>query len=145
MTSNAGSERSESLMGFGKTQGSVEKEKAEKALREFLRPEFIARVDEIVVFSPLDKESLKKISALMLDELKAALEEKLIKFSYTDEVCAVIAEKCSGTKTGARELRNIIRREIEDPAVDMIIDGGEGSIGILNADVSDGKITLSAK
>ena len=81
----------------------------------------------------------------MLDELKAALEEKLIKFSYTDEVCAVIAEKCSRTKTGARELRNIIRREIEDPAVDMIIDGGEGSIGILNADVSDGKITLSAK
>ena len=145
MTSNAGSERSESLMGFGKTQGSVEKEKAEKALREFLRPEFIARVDEIVVFSPLDKESLKKIAALMLDELKSALEEKLIKFSYTDEVCAVIAEKCSGTKTGARELRNIIRREIEDPAVDMIIDGGEGIIGILNAVVSDGKITLSAK
>lgn len=144
MTSNAGSERSESLIGFGKTQRSAEKEKAEKALREFLRPEFIARVDDIVVFSPLGTDELKKIAALMLDELKAVFAEKHIAFSYSSAVCGAIAEKCNGTKTGARELRNVIRREIEDPAVDMIIDNGENGISMLASAVKNGNIVLTS-
>ncbi|MBQ8741572.1 MAG: ATP-dependent Clp protease ATP-binding subunit [Clostridia bacterium] len=121
MTSNAGSEKSENLLGFGKTVVDASKEKALKALREFLRPEFIARVDEIVVFNPLSNESLQRIAEIMLNELVVALKERNIKFSFEKTVTEYIAAKCDGTKTGARELRNIIRREIETPVVDMII------------------------
>ncbi len=121
MTSNAGSERNDNLLGFGKTVSDASKEKALKALREFLRPEFIARVDEIVVFNPLTIESLQKIAEIMLGELTGALKERNIIFTFDSAVTKYIADKCDGTKTGARELRNIIRREIETPVVDTII------------------------
>ena len=132
MTSNAGSDRSENLLGFGKTQADASKEKALKALEGFLRPEFIARVDEIVVFSPLTPESLAKIAELMLKELKDSLSERLIDFKFDSSVCAYLAEKCGNGKRGARELRNTIRREIENKLVDIIVDNGEGSIKALN-------------
>ena len=128
MTSNAGSDKNENLLGFGKTVAEASKEKALKALEGFLRPEFIARVDEIVVFSPLSEETLEKISALMLDELKDALKEKLIELTYDNSVCSYLAKKCVGSKRGARELRNSIRREIENKIVDIIVDNSEGSI-----------------
>lgn len=132
MTSNAGSDRSENLLGFGKTQADASKEKALKALEGFLRPEFIARVDEIVVFSPLTPESLAKIAELMLNELKDSLSERLIDFKFDNSVCTYLAEKCGNGKRGARELRNTIRREIENKLVDIIVDNGEGSIKALN-------------
>lgn len=132
MTSNAGSDRSENLLGFGKTQADASKEKALKALESFLRPEFIARVDEIVVFSPLTPESLAKIAELMLTELKDSLSERLIDFKFDNGVCTYLAEKCGNGKRGARELRNTIRREIENKLVDIIVDNGEGSIKALN-------------
>lgn len=132
MTSNAGSDRSENLLGFGKTQADASKEKALKALESFLRPEFIARVDEIVVFSPLTPESLAKIAELMLNELKDSLSERLIDFKFDNSVCTYLAEKCGNGKRGARELRNTIRREIENKLVDIIVDNGEGSIKALN-------------
>ena len=128
MTSNAGSEKSDNLLGFGKTVADASKEKAMKALEEFLRPEFIARVDEIVVFSPLNLDSLEKISALMLDELAEALKEKLIDVKYDGNICKYLAEKCDGKKRGARELRNLIRREIETKIVDLVIEKAEGNI-----------------
>ena len=140
MTSNAGSEKSENLMGFGKTVGEASKERALKALREFLRPEFIARVDEIVVFAPLDTVSLQKIAVIMLNELADSLKERNITFAFDDTVTKYIAAQCEGTKTGARELRNIIRREIETPVVDMII--SNEAITALNATVCDGKLSL---
>lgn len=132
MTSNAGSDRSENLLGFGKTQADASKEKALKALEGFLLPEFIARVDEIVVFSPLTPESLAKIAELMLTELKDSLSERLIDFKFDNSVCTYLAEKCGNGKRGARELRNTIRREIENKLVDIIVDNGEGSIKALN-------------
>ena len=132
MTSNAGSDRSENLLGFGKTQADASKEKALKALEGFLRPEFIARVDEIVVFSPLTPESLAKIAELMLTELKDSLSERLIDFKFDNSVCTYLAEKCGNGKRGARELRNTIRREIENKLVDIIVDNGEGSIKAIN-------------
>ena len=92
MTSNAGSSRSEGALGFGKTQGDVNKEKALKALREFLRPEFLGRVDEIVVFNDLDEVAFKKIAVLMLDEFKEPLRDKGITFTYTDEAVAEISK-----------------------------------------------------
>ena len=143
MTSNAGSERNDNLLGFGKTIGDASKEKALKALREFLRPEFIARVDEIVVFNPLSNDSLQKIAEIMLNELNEALKERGINFIFDSKVSKYIASKCDGTKTGARELRNIIRREIETPIVDIIV-----SNGVLNeiiATTSDEKILLKTR
>ncbi len=137
MTSNAGSDNKENLLGFGKTQADASKEKALKALEEFLRPEFIARVDEIVVFSPLSQETLEGIAALMLDELKASLKEKLIDFSYDKKLCEYLAVKCDGKKRGAREIRNIIRRELENQVVDIIIDKGEGGISKITATAKD--------
>ena len=144
MTSNAGSENKENLLGFGRTQTDASKEKALKALEGFLRPEFIARVDEIVVFSPLSKESLSKIADLMLKDLKEALKEKLIDFNYKTDLCDYLAEHCDGGKRGARELRNLIRREIENKIVDIIVDNNEGSISSISASVKD-KIVLKNK
>ena len=137
MTSNAGSDNKENLLGFGKTQAEASKDKALKALEGFLRPEFIARVDEIVVFSPLSKESLSQIADLMLKELKEALKEKLIDFNYKTDLCDYLAEKCDGGKRGARELRNLIRREIENKIVDIIVDNAEGSISAITASAKD--------
>ena len=142
MTSNAGSEKAENLLGFGRKIEDATKEKALKALGEFLRPEFLSRVDEIVVFSPLSHDSLTKITALLLDELKQALMEKAIEFSYDDSVCSYIASKCDGAKSGARELRNIIRREIEDKVVDLIIDDTESKLTSINTTADDTKINI---
>jgi len=144
MTSNAGSDRSENLLGFGKTQADASKEKALKALEGFLRPEFIARVDEIVVFSPLSEETLVKISALMLDELADALKEKLIEFVYDDKTCKYLALKCVGGKRGARELRNAIRREIENKIVDIIVDNAEGAISKISV-TADNELKFDIK
>ncbi len=142
MTSNAGSEKSENLLGFGKTVGEASREKALKALEAFLRPEFIARVDEIVVFDPLSEDSLAEISSLMLGELREALSEKLIGFEWEESVCKYLASKCVGGKRGARELRNAIRREIENKIVDIVVDNSEGSIGKVTASVKDNKLKI---
>ena len=144
MTSNAGSEKSENLLGFGKSEATASKEKALKALEDFLRPEFIARVDEIVVFSPLNEESMIKITSLMLEELKVALKEKLIDLEFDNSVCDYIAKKCGSGKRGAREIRNIIRREIENQIVDAIIENGEGGIKAISLTANE-KINLEVK
>ena len=144
MTSNAGSEKSENLLGFGKTVADASKEKALKALEGFLRPEFLARVDEIVVFSPLNQETLIKISALMLDELKDALNEKQIELKYNKKVCEYLSEKSDGGKKGARELRNIIRREIENKIVDLIIEKADTPISLVNISY-DGSLKFDIK
>lgn len=114
MTSNAGSERHEGTVGFNRQPGEIAKEKVMKALSDFLRPEFLARVDEVVIFHPLDEKSYQKIAALMLGELKEPLTEKGIKFGWDDAAIAYIASKAFGKKSGARDLRTVIRREVED-------------------------------
>ena len=144
MTSNAGSEKSDNLLGFGKTVADASKDKALKALESFLRPEFIGRVDEIVVFSPLGRETLIKISALMLDELAEGLKEKLISFKYDTKICEYLAEKCQGGKRGARELRNAIRREIETKIVDILIENNEGNISEISVSYNE-KVIISYK
>ena len=145
MTSNAGSDRSDNLLGFGKTVADASKEKALKALESFLRPEFLARVDEIVVFSPLSEDAMSEIAALMLDELKEALSEKLIGLVYDESVCKYLASKCTGGKRGARELRNYIRREIEAKIVDIVIDNPEGSISSVTVSTKDGELAIEYK
>ena len=142
MTSNAGSSRSEGALGFGKTQGDVNKEKALKALREFLRPEFLGRVDEIVVFNDLDEEAFKKIAVLMLDEFKEPLGDKGITFTYTDEAVAELAKDSVGGTRGARDLRNNIRRKVEDKIAEKIIDNIDTPVTSITVDVNDGDIVL---
>ena len=142
MTSNAGSDHTETLMGFGITKEEASRDKALKALKEFLRPEFIARVDEIVVFGPLDKESLEKIAKLMLNELKDAMLEKRIELTFDNTVCNYLAQKAEGAKAGARELRSLIRKEIEDIVVDLIIDNADAKINEIKL-TADKKINVS--
>lgn len=124
MTSNAGSDNNGTLLGFNKTVAEASKDKAIKALKDFLRPEFLGRVDDIIAFSPLGSESLEKISALILDELKTLLAERDIDFNYDKKLCSYFAEKCDG-KSGARELRKMIRKEVEDKIIGLMIDNSE--------------------
>lgn len=142
MTSNAGSSRSEGALGFGKTQGDVNKEKVLKALREFLRPEFLGRVDEIVVFNDLDEDAFKKIAVLMLDEFKEPLRDKGITFTYTDEAVAELAKESVGGTRGARDLRNNIRRKVEDKIAEKIIDNIDTPVTSITVDVENGDIVL---
>ena len=125
MTSNAGSTDSSSGLGFGKTAGDLSKEKALKALRDFLRPEFLGRVDETVVFAPLSVESYAGIAKLMLKDMSDALEENGIKLSVSDGAYQWIAEKAHGGKYGGRDIRRVIRKELEDKIANLIIDCGE--------------------
>lgn len=142
MTSNAGSERTDSALGFGKTAADASSEKAMKALREFLRPEFIGRVDEVVVFRPLTQEDFEKIAVLMLSELEEPLRDKDISFSYTDEAVKLIAEKSVGGTRGARDLRNFIRRNVEDKIASMIVDSVDNPIHSVTVDVDNGELSV---
>ena len=144
MTSNAGSAQSSGSMGFGKTEGDLNRERVMKALEEFLRPEFLGRVDEIVIFSPLSAESLGKIAALMLDELKLGLAEKGIALSYTDEASRLLAEKAGGGKRGARDLRRVVRKQVEDRVSTLLVENPDRLPEKLEVVVSDGEIGIKS-
>ncbi len=143
MTSNAGSEKKGGSIGFGKDKGEATKEKVMKALSDFLRPEFIGRVDEVAVFNSLTVEDYKKISDLLLNELKTSLKEKAIDLKWTDEVNVYLAEKSEGGTRGARDLRNLIRKEIEDSIANIIIDNADSPVSAIAVEVKEGKIVLS--
>ncbi len=136
MTSNAGSDNNATFLGFDKTIADASKEKAMKALRDFLRPEFIGRVDEIIAFSPLGKDSLEKIAALVLDELKPLMKERNIEFTYDDKVCGYFADKCNG-KSGARELRKMIRKEVEDKIISEMINNPESTFRSISVEFDE--------
>lgn len=121
MTSNAGSTDKSTGIGFNKTESEVSKEKSMKALSDFLRPEFLSRIDEIVTFAPLTKENYESIAALMLDEMKDPLAEKDITLKYSKKALTAIADKAFGQKFGARDIRRVIREEIEDKVAELII------------------------
>ena len=138
MTSNAGSTDQSTGVGFAKTSGDISKEKALKALKDILRPEFLSRVDEIVVFKPLDEESYKKIAALMVEEMREPLREKGIELSIDISAYEYIAKKAYGGKFGGRDIRRVIRKELEDEIAMLIIDNGEDDLGGINIS-SDGE------
>ncbi len=143
MTSNAGSERQENALGFNKQPFDAAKDKAMKSLREFLRPEFLARIDEIVVFRPLSQEDFEKIAALMLEELKPVLLEKGVRFSWTPEVLTLVAKEAYGHKSGARDIRRVIRKWVEDPICTLLAQRMEDPPALMLAQVEDGKVTLA--
>ena len=143
MTSNAGSERKGSSIGFGKDKGEATKDKVMKALSDFLRPEFIGRVDEVAVFNSLTVDDYRKISELLLTELKDSLSEKSIDFKWTAYVNDYLASKSEGGSRGARDLRTLIRKEIEDGIANIIIDNADSPVSAIAVEVSGDKLVLS--
>lgn len=144
MTSNAGSTDRDTGVGFNKTDSDIAKDKAMKALRDFLRPEFLGRIDEIVVFNPLTEENYAGIAGLMLDEMKSPLEEKHISLRYTDEALKIIAHKAYGQKLGARDIRRVIRNDVEDKIAELLIDKGEGAVSAVAISADNGEIKVDA-
>ena len=144
MTSNAGSDRKGNSIGFGKDKADLTKERVMKALSEFLRPEFLGRVDEIAVFNHLTVEDYERIAVLLLDELKTSLAEKDISFKWSDEVPAYLAKNSHSGQRGARDLRSLIRKEIEDGIANIIIDSLDGNLSAIAVEVKDDKLSLSS-
>ena len=140
MTSNAGSEGRVGGLGFGRTETDMAREKAMSALKEFLRPEFINRVDEIVLFNNLDRGNFLRIAGIMLNELRSSLEGRGIRFHWTEEVQQALAHKAFSLTYGARNLRRVIQKELEDPISECILDSFENPIQSLCAEVYEGKI-----
>ena len=144
MTSNAGSsDQSAGSLGFNKSDVQRSEEKTRKALAQFLRPEFLGRVDEVIAFKPLTEETLQGIAALMLDEYKPGMEAKGIAYSYTPAALKALVQKSQGGRFGARDLRRTIRKAVEDPAAERLIDGTLASGGTLVVDADEnGEIIL---
>lgn len=145
MTTNAGSSGGANIPGFGSDSGKAAENRTEKALSEFLRPEFINRVDEIITFRALDKKDFAGIANIMLGDLAKVLWEKEIILRYTNDVAEYIAEKSFSTKYGARNMRRFISREIEDVAAEKIISGYNRNISEISITVSDGSLHIDVK
>ena len=142
MTSNAGSDKAAGSVGFDKSAGDQGKERVMKALRDFLRPEFINRVDEVIYFHQLTEENFRDIARIMLDELKTSLADKGFGFMYDDGVVDVLVKKSYSAAYGARNLRRCIQKELEDPMANLIIDAFEHPVTQLKATDEDGQIRL---
>ena len=145
MTSNAGSTDKSTGVGFNKSEGDISKEKALKALSEFLRPEFLSRIDETVVFAPLSLESYCKIAGLMLEEMREPLMEKNIKLEYSQEALKAIADKSYGGKFGARDIRKTIRKDVEDVIATLIVERSGGGISKILIFAMDGNVNVKAE
>ncbi len=144
MTSNAGSEKKEGALGFAKTAEDMSREKAQKALSEFLRPEFLSRIDQVVIFRPLTGEDYGRIAGLMLEEYVSSLKEKAIVLTYDESACQALAKEAEKGKSGARELRNAIRREVEDPIANLLVQRGEGGLGQVLVSAPEGQLKVTA-
>ena len=143
MTSNAGSELKETALGFNRDVATASKEKAMKALKEFLRPEFIGRVDEVILFNSLTKEDIVKISDILINELRGPLQDKGIGLEVGNGVSEIIAEASNGGGRGARDIRRTIRKQIEDKITDILIDRAEEPVSIIEVTAVDSEIKVS--
>ena len=147
MTSNAGSNHQGGSLGFNKTSDDISREKAMSGLREFLRPEFLARVDEIVVFRQLDENDYRKISRLLMSEYVEAMAERNVRLIIEDSAVELLAKNAMGGEASARDLRNLIRKEVEDKLANLVIDtSGElpGEI-IVTVEETDGVMSVAVK
>ncbi len=143
MTSNAGSATKEGTVGFDRSLSQQDSEKAMKALQQFLRPEFINRVDAVITFNRLSEENFQAIARIMLDELKASLKEKGITFTYDASVVDFLTKKSYSRTYGARNLRRTIQKELEDPMATRIIDSYENPIIGIHAAAEEETVCLS--
>lgn len=140
MTTNAGSGRSSSALGFASSETQAEKNRIEKALLEFLRPEFINRVDEVIVFNSLSESNFCDIVKIMLGDLKKVLEDRNIVMTYTDNAAKFIAAESYSVKYGARNMRRYIQRNIEDTIAEHIVSDIHGKISCVNISVKSGAL-----
>lgn len=144
MTSNAGSSFNTSGLGFAKSEADISKDKAMKALGEFLRPEFLSRVDEVVVFKPLTLDAYKGIAGLMIGEMKEPLLEKNITLNVSNEAYELVAKKASGGKFGGRDVRKVVRKDIEDKVANIIVEA-DGNISQIDVDADGNEIKVTGK
>ena len=142
MTSNAGSERKEGTVGFGHTVNEQNRDRAMKALGEFLRPEFLNRVDEVICFNRLDEKNFAGIARIMLDELQKSLEDKGLHFTWDEDVEDYLVKKSYSATYGARNLRRTIQKELEDVMAVQIIDSYEHPVTQIHASMEDGKLVV---
>jgi ATP-dependent Clp protease ATP-binding subunit ClpB len=142
MTTNAGSDKSTAISGFSTDQAAAGKERTERALLTFLRPEFINRIDEIITFRSLDENDFCAIAEIMLGDLKKALETKGITFTYTKPALEYIAKKSFSSKFGARNMRRFIESNVEDELASQIITSYNKRITSANLSISDGKLHI---
>ena len=142
MTSNAGSERKEGTVGFGHTVNEQNRDRAMKALGEFLRPEFLNRVNEVICFNRLDEKNFAGIARIMLDELQKSLEDKGLHFTWDEDVEDYLVKKSYSATYGARNLRRTIQKELEDVMAAQIIDSYEHPVTQIHASVEDGKLVV---
>ena len=142
MTSNAGSEGRVASLGFGRTADDQVKDRTMKALREFLRPEFLNRVDEIITFNHLTEDHFRGIADIMLKELKESLENRGLDLSWDEDLREYLVKKAYSMVYGARNLRRTIQRDLEDPISEAIIDSFEAPISRIRIRVVDEKIVL---
>ena len=145
MTSNAGSDRRDGSVGFGRTLSEQSREKAMKALGEFLRPEFLNRVDEVICFNRLTEENFRGIAEIMLRELRDSLAERGIVFRWEQSLIDALVAQAYSVTYGARNLRRTIQKELEDPIAEKIIDSYEHPISEIAARAVDGKICVEAQ
>ncbi len=142
MTSNAGSERKEGTVGFGHTVNEQNRDRAMKALGEFLRPEFLNRVDEVICFNRLDEQNFAGIARIMLSELQKSLEDKGLHFTWDEDVEEYLVKKSYSATYGARNLRRTIQKDLEDTMAAQIIDSYEHPVTQIRASMEDGKLVV---
>jgi len=145
MTSNAGSEGRVAGLGFGRTDNDMVKEKVMNALKEFLRPEFLNRVDEIITFNHLTEENFLGIADIMLEELRQSLANRGLDFKWDDTVRKYLVDKAYSVTYGARNLRREIQRSLEDPISERIVDSFENPISAICVTAEKGEIQVTAE
>ncbi len=142
MTTNAGSETSSGISGFTNRRETQAKDKTERALASFLRPEFINRIDEIITFRHLDEGDFTRIAAIMMGKLRDHMKEQGIKLIYGDDVLGYIAEKSFSEKFGARNMRRFIEREVEDRIASAVIENYDNKLSGISLTALDDDIQL---
>ena len=145
MTSNAGSDRKDGSVGFGKTVSEQSKEKALKALGEFLRPEFINRVDEVVCFNKLTEENFRAIAGIMLGELRDSMDARGLTFDWDGSLVDYLVKKSYSVQYGARNLRRTIQKDLEDPIAEKLIDAYQNPLRALHAKADGERVTLESE
>ena len=141
MTSNAGSQSSSTPAGFGRTVSQMSRDRVMKALEEIMRPEFLNRIDEIIAFNQLTEDNFRLIAEIMLNELKGTLADKEIRLTWDDSLLALLVEKSYSVKYGARNLRRLIEKEIENPLANAIVTGDKPLLGA-HLSAEDGRVKL---
>jgi ATP-dependent Clp protease ATP-binding subunit ClpA len=144
MTTNAGSEKGNAISDFSESAAKLAKDKTERALSSFLRPEFINRIDEIITFNSLTKEGFVRIAKIMMSQLASALSKKGIKLSYSEKVLSYIASESFSEKYGARNMRRFIEKNIEDKLANEIIGNYSSDIKEISIKLSGGELTVSS-